>query len=800
MKEPPSVVRYLPWRIHDRDPPADIKPASPPALYSLPPLTLDTSVNSSVNSSADTLPHPHPPPRTDGASTAHALDSPSIVVDHDEMNSASQLSLATSRAQIVDGVVRPSKPAILTSPDISTPITVDSPASFPSVVASPITPHSAASAGKNMPPYHTVSSVVVELPGSILMDNGGLPSVLEKARRGYDSDKLPSGLIKRVDDRSPGNSPTRSRKSSTIFGRCELEASSPLSPRKGDASPLSPRGAEAAREKMLARKGRVPNDSQSEIERVGKVLARRIQNLERELKERDDKIKAYEERCKKQKIAHDREIEEMAARQTKELTLLQERLKAKPTTTRQTAGAKASAGSDDSGAKTPTQSTVLYSHQHAARPADEVPSITVSEDGSMRAEEADREAVRTLERKVENAMQCVQNLREQGEHSRMRQGDLTRQLEDSKLREQGLQERLAVLEQERASLFEAVAARDQQVQSLEQELGTWKDDVDKLEGTVQKFMGAQRDMDDRDSRREEIERRCIFLRNKLSEREETIKELQATLSSRASTPFGHPEAPASPDSSGGRNLISPTSDAGRSDVSYQDPLSHIQYLEGKIRAHLEDIRLYKLDVRGYKKDVRVRDAKIRELHQTLLDARRCLAERGGDVEIPIGIELGESQGLGISPHTPSPTKARAREVGPKDLGTQTPPMTPQAAPSPRTPVSRYHPGAEAAAAAAAARAEVPPSPSPWRPLGRDRPASPSPLSPARKGPTPPQDLIPSPLALSRREMMTQGEGPSGLRPRPEGSPRRRPAPGESPSPRGESPRGESPRGLNRTAA
>ncbi|KAI9810861.1 MAG: hypothetical protein M1832_001100, partial [Thelocarpon impressellum] len=620
----------------------------------------------------------------------------------------------------------------------------------------------------------------VELPGSILMDNGGFPGarVLPKRIvRDHEGEKFASTVLKTLTkDPAPAVPPRRDRARpaepaapaapSAVPNRCELEAVSltalPSLRAVAAASPRSPRRhvGDAPREKVIVRKGRVAADSQSEIERVSKVLARRLQSLELDLKERDGKISTFEQQLKKQRASHDARVRILESRHAQELgslksvlSLLEAHYTPPASPTKNDAHIR-----PISPLRTPTRPDTGGPD---AKPKDadgagdvKAPSVAAS---VLAPKGADiigagvqtADALEDLERKVENAVRCVQKLREQGEKSRAREEELTRLLQESRRPQQpDLDGRVEALEREKTALRETLTGRDEHLHTLEEELTCWRDDVDKLEGTVQKYMEAQRDMDHHDSRQGDLERQCSSLRDELAERDATVRQLQLEMDRRAKMQ-GAVELPLSPESISDATLQamkSPTDDKTGAGAPAEDAQTRAERLEAKVQAQAEDIRLYKLDVKGYKKDVRGRDTKIRELQDCVIDLQRKLADRpssGAQVEVPLGIDLG---GPAFSPHSRGAPSAQSMpsDVQPRS---DTPPMTPTAknASLARPPVSKYNTTFEAQDAPALA----PSTPSPRRPnIPRKKLRSPSPMGPPRSGR---EDLIPSPLSLHRRE-------------------------------------------------
>ena len=258
MKDAPLVARLLPWRSHDRDCKSPDYPDLP-SLNPLSALSLDTD---------SALDLPPPPPFTFRDPSTHKPGSPTLVAHPDAMNSASQLSLATTSAKFVNGVVRPATPA-----DAST---------SPSTAVSPVSPSAGTSTTKGLSYFPVTSSALVELPGSIMMDNRGFPMakgdgilkgetklpIRELTREKFSPSVMKETLATPsrrdgVDKANPASQTT-----SPIVPELEGAPIAPLpaSLRKGQLLPALSVDACTDRlpEKVLARKGRVANDSHSE--------------------------------------------------------------------------------------------------------------------------------------------------------------------------------------------------------------------------------------------------------------------------------------------------------------------------------------------------------------------------------------------------------------------------------------------------------------------------------------------------------------------------------------------------------
>ena len=264
MRDPPSLARFLPKRTPQRGW-QKVDDASPRGLYSLTPLTIHANSHGLDDLSPPVKPFAL---KHDNHSAPDLGLSP-----HDNDKSSSQLSLVTK-------TIRPTTSHAQNSPSSGI---------SPSSVVSPITPSSAGfGTPKTMPFFPTASSLVVELPGSILMENGGFPGsakTIKTVARGYNDQRFSPKLVDKLNattinpqasmaattTTSPAcpTPPTgRARKSSTVLGRVELEAFSAMPMPTPDPSPVSPKsggGMEKMREKMLARKERVPNESSSDV-------------------------------------------------------------------------------------------------------------------------------------------------------------------------------------------------------------------------------------------------------------------------------------------------------------------------------------------------------------------------------------------------------------------------------------------------------------------------------------------------------------------------------------------------------
>jgi hypothetical protein len=225
--------------------------------------------------------------------------------------------------------------------------------------------------------------------------------------------------------------------------------------------------------------------------------------------------------------------------------------------------------------------------------SESMPSITVSE-SNVAAEESIREEIRL---------------------------EFEKRLEGERRRRKEVLERAQDLHQSREmELMERLDERDKQVCELEEEVAVWKDDVERVEESLKKFMQISEEYQAEAIRnaaaKRKAEAECITLQETIVGKVEALKDLRAELEE-AKLKIGHSSLSVSNSNDSGTPPPAPPTEPGPG-------MTRIQQLEAEIKAHVEDIRLYKLDVRGYRKDVRSRDTKISYLAQHIADLEKKL--------------------------------------------------------------------------------------------------------------------------------------------------------------------------------
>ncbi|KAH0548528.1 hypothetical protein GP486_007928 [Trichoglossum hirsutum] len=485
-----------------------------------------------------------------------------------------------------------------------------------------------------------------ELPGSLLLINEGFPSTdpgagrLARWSRG--PEKLLPSLAASLGLEKPGamaDSPSITSRDSIISAdssfsnstspdvtarpESSIPASSrPTSSRPASSTPQSPNPARLnpnGATRMASRPGFGSPKVISEAQRVSQVLARRVRDLEATVRERDESIKSFKieldgaQKMHEHEMAKIRELHSTEIRSLKATFTLLERnqqdLTGSPLHTLQTSSLNGSnkmnsrPKGDGQDLVQPLSTKFEEAPRSTQSASESMPSATVSSEPTAASEESIREEMRL---------------------------EFEKRLEGERRRRKEVLERAQDLHQTRESeLMDMLSEREKQVCELEEEVAVWKDDVERVEESLKKFMRISEEYQAEAIRnaaaRRKSEAECIALREAITAKEETLKDLRAELEE-AKQKIGHSSSPSVGNSNDGDTPSpAPSADAGTE-------MTRIQQLEAEIKAHVEDIRLYKLDVRGYRKDVRSRDSKISDLAQHIAYLERKFHAKTTEVE------------------------------------------------------------------------------------------------------------------------------------------------------------------------
>ncbi|KAI9771502.1 MAG: hypothetical protein M1840_002122 [Geoglossum simile] len=358
-------------------------------------------------------------------------------------------------------------------------------------------------------------------------------------------------------------------------------------------------------------------------QRVSQVLARRVRDLELTLRERDETIKSFKTEFEGSRRAHENELARIRELHSTEIRSL----KATFTLLDMT---------QQDGIATPLQTSNLHSSSKMA-------GHTMGNSQNLYQSRGAEPEV--AQKSTENAYEAVltptvpEPAAGSSEEESIREQislEFEKRLEGERRRRKEVLERAQDLHHLRETeLMEKLDARDKQVCELEEEVAVWKDDVERVEETLQKFIRiseedqAEAVQNAAAKRKAEADRAA--LREIIAEKDEALRNLGAELEeAKRNIGLSSPSASDSNGSSHQKPAEQPPAEISTADSGVD--LACVQRLETEIKAHLEDIRLYKLDVRGYRKDVRSRDAKISYMTQHIADLEKTIYAKTTEVE------------------------------------------------------------------------------------------------------------------------------------------------------------------------
>ncbi|KAH0538042.1 hypothetical protein FGG08_005354 [Glutinoglossum americanum] len=504
------------------------------------------------------------------------------------------------------------------------------------------------------PPALTQTYGPVELPGSLLLVNEGFPSTDPDAGRLARWSRGPEKVLPSLAASLGLERPKAMTESPSITSRESISANSSLSnstspettakpessaPQSPNPSRLNHSGA-----RMASRPGFGSPKVISEAQRVSQVLARRVRDLETTVQERDESIKSFKTELEGAQKAHDHEMAQVRELHSTEIRSLkatfallernQQDPMGGPVHTLQTSSLNGSSKMNahsrgDGHDLLQSWGAELEEARKSTQSASEsMPSITVSEP-TLAPVESIREEI-TLE--------------------------FEKRLEGERRRRKEVLERAQDLHQSReAELLEKLDARDKKVCELEEEVAVWKDDVERVEESLKKFMRIseeyQAEAIKNATAKRKAEAESITLKETITAKNEKLQSLGAELEEANKRNMGHSTPSISTsngttnsnnngtgndnsngDGSGDGNDNGNGSDTDVPVSATATDLTRVQQLEAEIKAHVEDIRLYKLDVRGYRKDVRSRDTKISYMAQHIVDLEKLLHARTTEAE------------------------------------------------------------------------------------------------------------------------------------------------------------------------
>ncbi|KAI9779622.1 MAG: hypothetical protein M1839_007287 [Geoglossum umbratile] len=474
----------------------------------------------------------------------------------------------------------------------------------------------------------TQPSGLVELPGSLLLDNEGFPSTDPAAGRLARWSRGPEKLLPSLAASLGLEKPKATTETHSVASRDSVSVRSSVSnstspdqtAKSSSTTPQSPNPDGTGRHgaaRMATRPGFGSPKVISEAQRVIEVLARRVRDLESSLRERDEAIRSFKSDFEGSRRAHENELARARELHSTEIRSL----KATFTLLERT---------QEGGAPSPLQTSTLHgsskiaghtmgnsqnlhrswgtepeeAQQSVGNASEGVPSSTVSEPAAESVEGSAQEDI-TLE--------------------------FEKRLEGERRRRKEVLERAEDLHKSReAELIEKLDARDKQVCELEEEITVWKDDVERVEETLQKFIRFseehQAEAIQNAAAKREAEADCIALKETIAAKDEALRDLRAELEE-AKRNIDRLSLLAGNSNGNGQQLPAETSTTDN-----KVDLAYVQKLEADIEAHVEDIRLYKLDVRGYRKDVRSRDTKISYMTQHVDDLTKKVDAKTIEVE------------------------------------------------------------------------------------------------------------------------------------------------------------------------
>ncbi|KAI9678418.1 MAG: hypothetical protein M1829_002016 [Trizodia sp. TS-e1964] len=562
---------------------------------------------------------------------------------------------------------------------------------------SPISPHT--SQQYSSAPIAPIEEPALELPGSILLENQGYP-VDSVARWGKGPEKFPTSLTASLGFQPPTKptfaspSPNRTRSLSLDAGMSTYSGHHQRNNSVRMQSLLaSPRNQDASQE------------PKTEAQRVSFILHRSLHNMEGKLQERERQIDNLNEQMSQLKQSHEEEIKNLKAAHNADVTSYQaiirilEKNSVESTSSPSTQDRPDSISSshhsipllDHSGGLhdrdskstsdtnlepgTPSTANSLWQKawapelQKAIRPeADIFKGRPLSEAVELGWESGPLTPFPEI-LVTEPSVSLLDKLREQLIKQDKREVLLQQKLEMRE--EQAAEGRVDLkrMEKKLAEALKLVKEKDDMLKMLDDDLATYKKDVDHMEDRLSFYVEQNREAEIRESilktklESAKMESRdsaaaVQALQDSITSNQAKLAELEAVAAAAALSP------PLPPMTTTGTQTIPPKLEEV---VKLAGPgeTPTIPQLQAIIKAHEDDIALYKLDVRGYKKDVRARDAMIKRLETQILDLEaqiQSLRTTGGagQEDVTIGLDIGP-RGLGI---TDSPISISHRQNTP----------------------------------------------------------------------------------------------------------------------------------------
>ncbi|KAI9748833.1 MAG: Serine--tRNA ligase, mitochondrial [Chaenotheca gracillima] len=622
--------------------------------------------------------------------------SPTRYNRHDRMHSATQLALATSCATAVNGIVSHShSPAVSTASRSTT---------------APLSSVSAAGDLKSLPvsatSYLPAAPIpVAELPGSILMENEGYPTSPGGAsRRRWDrgAEKLSPGAMKllglqEVKSRPEPQSPSpkqqqgcraASDRTSDVESIVSMPSLANLMTPSESPSREGPRFPVARlhtpRRSIDSYHARL--DDQKSDQSAEQTVTK-IQILEDQIQSKDGALKDLNEQFSQLKAQQQQAIEAIDKQHSHELMckdqMISKLIQAPSDIPELGTGERTFDGSSDLflPVQSPPEPTKTGSQDGkkprpqsiAANLAPATPDAPLPSPTYLALDIKSEPQFIELERKLALADQLSAELKEQIEAAKARDEAATQQLAEAKKSTQIGESYIRSLKRESRAMRMSLTAKTAQIKELELKLYFRDDDINEVEDSLQRVITVQREMEDKESKRNGVERENETLRLQLSEKTTVINRLEksrydlqralnANNDSRRTSvststremeqlppTLGQASAlstptflfPASPNSVGissnnssapslsATAITTPSPYGGAKGASPDGELSPSE-AKAQMKHMSEDIKLYKLDVRGYKKDVRARDRQIGSLEAKIqeLEARLGGAARG----------------------------------------------------------------------------------------------------------------------------------------------------------------------------
>ncbi|KAI9847289.1 MAG: hypothetical protein M1837_002876 [Sclerophora amabilis] len=637
-----------------------------------------TRTRSNSSNSAFLSPPLVSPPNN--VSTNSTAPQSSITFRHSRMNSATQMALASNCVTAVNGLISKS-PTSQALPPTTTPAA----RSRSSTSAEP----------KPLPasPVSTEPSPVVELPGSLLMENKGFPLAHDgntsRSRRtrgpeklspsamqtmGFEAPRKPSVVGSDVSDLESGLSPTGTSSLSEPPGSPSRERVRSHGARRSIDSYHAATGRRRSEESSKTQAAQQISSNSSPPRRLEYHGTGDSNNTTGSLTIQPNQTASKEEQDISIRDGQQPPIDKVGEEKTEANPTHAEPAprKATPSSSKdlpQLPEMSNASGPDLSGAVekfVQSRNESCLSKVELSRKSSTVVPPDVKSDPQFVE----------LEKKLQDAERLTTDLKQQIETFKVHQEQRTQRLKEIKECAKDYKDHVRALKRENKALCLTVDLKNTQVKDLETEVYCRTDDVNQIEETLQRFINVQRQMEDKESRRNAIEKENAALKNEMSDQADLIVKLQGSqteLQQQISAKDGTLKkmrsemtklaerlaavdrtaastlAPSSPDSIGGASYISsapsltpttmtsPSLSMGDQCTPLTDPHApRGSDAEARIRHMKEDIRLYKLDVRGYKKDVRARDRKIVSLEANLrelqeqFDAR--VAESGASIQ------------------------------------------------------------------------------------------------------------------------------------------------------------------------